>query len=91
MGDKIQELADLLSETQKAHHRAYFEADGYDPEWPIWYADYLMPRIPPLLGTELTKSELIYLLVHLSKIQPAEAPDADWPQFYAHYLLERHS
>lgn len=87
--ETIQELADLLSETQKAHHQAYFEADGFDPEWPIWYADYLMPRLRPLLGPDMSRSKLIYLLVHLSKIQPAEAPDTDWADYYARYVLQQ--
>lgn len=90
MEGKIQAIADLLSETQRAHHQAYIDTDGFDPEWPIWYADYLSHRLPPLLGTNMPKSELIYLLVHLSKIQPAEAPDASWSHYYARYLVERY-
>jgi len=90
MEDKIQELANLLSETQKAHHRAYFDTDGFDPDWPIWYADYLLPKLPPLLGTDMSRSELIYLMVHLSKVQPVEAPDANWSRYYARYLVEQY-
>lgn len=85
--ETIQELADLLCETQRAHHQAYIDTDGFDPEWPIWYADYLMPRLRPRLGPDKSKSELIYLLVHLSRIQPAEAPDASWSHYYARYLV----
>ncbi len=87
MEETIQELADLFDETQRAHHQAYFETDGHDPEWPIWYADYLKGKLPPELEEGITKSELIYLLVHLSKIQPAEAADESWAHFYARYLV----
>lgn len=90
MEDKIQEIADLLRETQRAHHQAYIETNGYDLEWPIWYADYLFDRLLPLLETTMPKSELIYLLVHLSKIQPADAPDAEWSRYYARYLVEQY-
>ncbi|MGD2079309.1 MAG: hypothetical protein PVH18_13055 [Chloroflexota bacterium] len=91
MENKIEELAELLSMSEQAHHQAYIDTDGFDPEWPIWYADYLMPRLLPLLGITISKSELIYLLVHLSKIQPVDAPDASWPRYYAQYLVERYS
>ena len=36
-----QQLEELLRETGEAHHQAYIETDGADPEWPLWYADYL--------------------------------------------------
>jgi hypothetical protein len=49
-----------------------------------------LPRLPPLLGSEMSKSELIYLMVHLSKVQPVEAPDADWTVYYARYMLEQY-
>ena len=90
MEDKIQALTDLFSETGQAHHQAFIEADGYDPEWPIWYADYLYDRLLPLLEVDISKSELIYLLVHLSKVQPVDAPDASWSRYYARYLVENY-
>ena len=88
MQEMMQALVNLFMESGKAHHQAYIETDGADPEWPLWYADYLMDKLPPLLGTEMTKSELVYLLVHLSKIQPVEAPDTPWPEFYARCLVD---
>lgn len=90
MKDKIQELTDLFRETGQAHHQAYIETDGFDPEWPFWYADYLLDRLLPLLEASMTKCELVYLLVHLSKIQPADAPGASWSRYYARYLAERY-
>jgi hypothetical protein len=90
MQDKIQELTDLFNEAKEEHVKAYSDTNGSDPEWPIWYADYLLDRLPPLLEASMTRSELIYLLVHLSKIQPADAPGADWARYYARYLAERY-
>ena len=90
MQNRIQELTDLFNEAKEGHLKAYSETDGYDPDWPIWYADFLLPKLPPLLEASMSKSELIYLLVHLSKIQPADAPGADWARYYARYLVERY-
>lgn len=90
MNEKTQEIEKLWVETQKAHHKAYHETDGFDPEWPLWYADYLIDKLPALLEAEMTKSELVFLIVHLSKIQPLEAPGANWSRFYAWYLAQRY-
>ncbi len=88
--DQQNQLAQLLSETARAHHHAYTESDGDDPEWPLWYADYLLDKLPVVLGRELTRSEIVYCLVHLSKEQPAVAPEAWWPDYYAGYFLENY-
>lgn len=37
-------LASLLRETGQAHHQAYIDTDGDDPEWPRWYAGLLLRR-----------------------------------------------
>ena len=34
-------LVDLFREAGQAHHTAFTATDGDDPDWPIWYADYL--------------------------------------------------
>ncbi len=90
MNDEIEKLGNFFKEAGKAHHQAFIEVDGFDPEWPIWYADYLFEKLPHVLGAELTKSELVYLLVHLSKIQPAEAPEEKWWIYYARYVIEHY-
>lgn len=38
--DLAQQLEGLFNEVGEAHHQAYIETDGADPEWPLWYADY---------------------------------------------------
>ena len=35
-------LASLFEETGQAHHRAFEKTDGMDPDWPLWYAGYLL-------------------------------------------------
>jgi NAD(P)H-hydrate epimerase len=80
-------LTTLFKETGHAHHQAYLATDGADAEWPLWYADYLEKRLPDLLGVRLTKSEIVYLMVLLSKQQP---PNTDWTQYYAAYMVDKY-
>ena len=86
----IQQVADLLRETGRAHHQAFIETDGDDPEWPLWYAGYLQDRLGRLLNRAFTRSEVVYFLVMAEKEQSARAPGADWAAFYATLLLERY-
>jgi hypothetical protein len=74
---------ELFRETGKAHHQVYIETDGFDPEWPLWYADYLRERIGSLLDADFTQSELVYLLIWVANEQPLRAPAANWARYYA--------
>ncbi|NDJ53106.1 MAG: hypothetical protein GYB68_08500 [Chloroflexi bacterium] len=90
MDDLKKKLADLFMETGHAHHQAYIETDGADPEWALWYADYLIDKLPAKLEIEMTKSELIYVLWKLSLEQPLQGPETPWPEYYAQDLIERY-
>lgn len=90
MSDPVAAIAALFQETQEAHHAAYIATDGDDPDWPIWYAAYLHDKLPPLLEATLTKSEITYLLVHLSRLQQLEAPGSVWSRYYARVLVEKY-
>jgi hypothetical protein len=37
----VERLAALFKQTGEAHHEAFLDTDGDDPEWPLWYAKYL--------------------------------------------------
>jgi hypothetical protein len=91
MRNLIDQLTALFEETGKAHHEAFAAVDGADAEWPIWYAEYLMDKLPALVNKTFTKSEMIYLMVHLSKQQAIEAPQEKWPPYYARYFVERYA
>jgi NAD(P)H-hydrate epimerase len=43
-----------------------------------------------LLGSDLTKSDLIYLLILLEKKYAREAPHGRWSRYYATYLVEKY-
>ncbi len=90
MEDVIAQLEALFQEVGHQHHVAFAETDGADPEWPLWYADWLMGKLPALLGTELTKSEIVYLLTHLGREQQSEAPEMPWAHFYAEYFAREY-
>jgi hypothetical protein len=65
------------------------ETDGFDPDWAIWYADHAVDQVNMLLGSELSRAELVYELIRLSREQPVKAPDASWPEYYAASLVDR--
>jgi hypothetical protein len=46
------ELANLLNETAEAHHKAFAATEGKDPDWPIWYADYLFEKMRQMLNAK---------------------------------------
>lgn len=89
--NRKRQLVDLFRETGSAHHQAYIETDGQDPEWPLWYADYLHEPIGRLLDTEFTKSQLVYLLVRAEKEHQDMDPTAGWAEYYARLFLDRDS
>ena len=74
--DRHKQLESLFQETFEAHHKAYMETDGADPDWPLWYAGYLQDRLSGLLGARFTKSELVYLLITLDREVQRLAPGA---------------
>lgn len=86
---KIQALADLFMKTGKAHHHAYIETDGADPEWALWYASYLEKPLSDLLGTSFTQSKIVYELVRLD--ETTDTRESPWPNVYATDLVKKYS
>ena len=85
---QIEKLAALFKETGNAHHEAFAATDGEDPDWAIWYADYIQARVSDLLDTQLTRSQLIYCLMFVEFERAARSPDAEWTAYYADHLVE---
>ena len=83
------EVSDLLVKTGQAHHDAFRATDGEDPEWPIWYADYLQQPLSRLLATDFTRSQLVYCLMSADFERTARAADAEWAPYYAAHFVER--
>jgi hypothetical protein len=86
--DTAHQLEELFHEVGEAHHQAYIETDGADPEWPLWYANFLRERFGELLDASFTRSELVYMLVLVAAEQPLRAPGANWARYYAKFFVE---
>lgn len=84
-------LAELLQEAGRAHHAAFAVTNGADPDWSIWYADYLKEPIVQRLGMTFQKSQLIYCLMDADYEHRARSPDSDWPGYYADEIIERYA
>jgi hypothetical protein len=83
-------LVALLAKAQQAHHETFREEDGYDPEWPLWYAEFLLADLRAELSAEFTQSELVYLLLTAGYQQSIEAPGMSWSEFVARFLVRRY-
>ena len=88
--DLVQRLSELFKETGQAHHQAFIEVDGNDPDWPLWYAEHLHEPLGEHLSATLTKAELVDMLTLADKEHNARAPDAEWPRYFAQFLAERY-
>jgi hypothetical protein len=87
--DLVDRIAQLLVETEKAHRQAYLDTDGYDPEWPQWYARHAHPGLVRLLEQPIGEAEIASLLIALDEEYRAVASQSSWPQYYARYLATR--
>lgn len=90
MSEKIEKIAAYFMEAGHAHHQAYIETDGADPDWPIWYAGYMLEKLNKWLNASFTKSELVYLLISMEREMGMMAPGANWSVYYARFLVERY-
>ncbi|HEX9855902.1 MAG TPA: hypothetical protein VGC47_11370 [Acidimicrobiia bacterium] len=80
-----QQLADLLVATGRAHHDAFIDTDGFDPDWPSWYANHLEEELR-LGGYRGTKDELAELLVEQDQAVRGAGRQEDWARAYAEHL-----
>lgn len=84
-------VADLFRNAGREHHKAFVAVDGEDPEWPIWYAEYLQASLADALQTPFTKSQLVYCVMDADFEHAVRDPDSSWPQFYAAQFMERYA
>jgi len=82
-------LVELFIETGHAHHAAFEATDGADPDWPIWYAEYLKAPLEEVLQVAFTRSQLVYCLMNADFEHAARAAESDWSGFYADHFIER--
>jgi len=81
-------IPDLLHEAAETHHTVFRIADGDDPDWASWYADWLLnlSELPELLGRRPVRSHLVHALVQLDRDYTAAAPEVPWETWYGKNL-----
>ena len=84
----VHELAELFDRAGHAHHQAFLATNGDDPEWAVWYAEWLLDPLGRLLDRAYTVEELTALLKTVDQHHRERAPSADWPMYYAGFFLE---
>ncbi len=94
--DKRASLQRLFEETGAAHHEAFAASD---PDWPLWYADYLKPKLSARgegprdggqLCVELSRAELVSALLQAEDERDATGDARPWAEFYAEYFCGRY-
>jgi hypothetical protein len=90
MEDIRDAIVQIFEQVADAHHEAFKETGGFDPDWPIWYAENIKDHLGELLSAAFSKSELVYLLVLMEKQQNLDAPGSNWRHYYAGFLMERY-
>lgn len=81
-------IADLIREAERAHRDAVQSLTEEDPDWAIWYANYLAKPLNGLLETELSLSDIIYCLISAELERLACSPKAEKPRYYAEHFTE---
>ena len=88
----IEEVAAIFLETQKAHHEAFIEADGYDPQWPAWYAVHVQKKLGNILKIEFTIEELTQQIDTVQREHAALEPKLkDWHKYYAQFFISQYT
>jgi len=85
---QIERLAALFEQAGQAHHDAFRDTDGVDPEWPLWYAEHLQEQLQPFLAAPLSRSRLVFCLIGADDEHRATESDVPWPEYYARRFLE---
>lgn len=89
MDDEIvRAIEGLVRQAARAHHEAFAESDGADPEWASWYAGYLQAPLHGLTGRWVTRSELTYLLVLADRQHRAGGEAGPWERAYAEVIAD---
>jgi hypothetical protein len=84
----LEAWTELLSQAGAAHHRAFSATDGEDPDWPSWYAAWLLERLPEP-APEIDEPQLAVLLANAAETHKTSGSEEDWPGFYARFITGR--
>lgn len=85
----IERLEEVLEAARPAHHAAFIDVNGDDPEWPIWYAGHVLEAVREILGAPtLTQNRLVAAFVAADQAYTAARPGIPWHRFYAERFAE---
>jgi hypothetical protein len=89
MDERSTKVAGLLHEAAETHHQVFRITDGADDDWASWYAEWLvtLSELPELLGGNVVRSELTYMLVRLDKEYTELRLAERWEDYYARELV----
>jgi hypothetical protein len=86
----VASLSQLLREAAAAHHDAFASVNGDDPEWPTWYATYLLDAgLTTGSPVESQRHDLAALLRELDAEYRAIPRSETWDLFDALTIVSR--
>ena len=84
--DRRARLRELLAQAEAGHQA---EVASSDPDWPLWYAEFLAPKLRALTCVELSRAELVAVLVHIDDEWEAVGGAAARPEPFATFVADR--
>jgi glutaredoxin len=84
-------LIRLFRDCEREHRLAFAATGSEDPEWPLWYADYLRKPLAQALDTEFYLSQLVYCLMNADFEHTARDPEGERAEFFADEFMEHHA
>ena len=86
----IDRLDRVLAAVGPAHHAAFVETDGYDPEWALWYAQHTSADLRSILDwPDLTESRLVWAFVSADDAHAGSGSEVPWHRFSAEWFATR--
>jgi hypothetical protein len=83
--EEVRDLTRLLGAAGRAHH---VEFGGPNPEWPEWYATFLIDNgLDSTIGFDPRFDDVVKWLKEADENHRAEAPEERWPGFYAERIF----
>lgn len=89
--DQAQALAALLADIHSQHNQAFPASAGYDPDWPIWYAERLVRPLNDILASHLSRSQIVFCLMVADQEHQTLDPDGDRARSFAEHFVERYA
>jgi hypothetical protein len=89
MGDRAEQLAEILERAETVHGVVAQKTGGADPDWALFYAWWLLTwsDFTEVLGRALPLAGLVVELTGLDAAYRSGPRDRPWPRAYAEALI----